>query len=106
MTFTTWTTYIAEGVASSLETLETQVIQPDMSTPIEPLNDRQWLILSLLERPGSFMSNADAQRMTGATSVTAARDLAGLVQLGLVERRGQGEPRITSGYTDSGFHFR
>jgi ATP-dependent DNA helicase RecG len=52
------------------------------------LNDRQKQALIFLKAHGRI-TNAEYQRASGATRKTAARDLAALVKLGVIQRRGE-----------------
>jgi Fic family protein len=87
--FTGWSTFIASGILEQLQQLtqrlQTQTIQ---STPM--LNERQWRILALLTANRAIISNADVQRLTSASHMTVARDLAQMVQMGLLEKHGAG----------------
>ena len=92
--WTLWVEYIAQGVAEMLEAAFKRVLAaandevPTLNRP--PLNDRQLMILSLLDRPGARTTNATLQSLTRVTAVTAARDLSGLLEMGLIVRRGAG----------------
>lgn len=54
------------------------------------LNDRQKQILTILEEPGSRLSNKNVQKLYDISQVTASRDLAKLVDLGLIRPHGKG----------------
>jgi hypothetical protein len=54
------------------------------------LNPRQRRILELLQGPDATLANQECQEIFGVSPVTAARDFRELVDLGLVEMRGQG----------------
>jgi Fic family protein len=92
--WTLWAEYIAQGVAEMLEIAfkRVQAATEDEIPTLNrsPLNDRQLMILSLLERPFAHVTNATLQALTRVTAVTAARDLAGLLEMGLIVRRGAG----------------
>lgn len=54
------------------------------------LNDRQKQILTILEEPGSRLSNKNVQKLYDISQVTASRDMAKLVDLGLIRPHGKG----------------
>ena len=54
------------------------------------LNDRQKQILTLLEEPGGRLSNKNVQKLYDISQVTASRDMAKLVHLGLIRPHGKG----------------
>ncbi len=54
------------------------------------LNDRQKQILTILEEPGGRLSNKNVQKLYDISQVTASRDLAKLVDLGLIRPHGKG----------------
>jgi predicted HTH transcriptional regulator len=53
------------------------------------LNERQRAAVAYLKE-GGRISSADYQRLTGAPRTTVVRDFGGLVEAGVVERRGSG----------------
>jgi Fic family protein len=88
--FTAWIVFVAEAMRQRLIQLE-QHLQTKTAPPETPLlNERQLRILALLDHPNAVISNADAQKLSGASHMTAARDLAYLVQIGLLEKHGAG----------------
>lgn len=89
--YTDWMIFIAAGVLERLQKVEQQLAHDSPVTPHAPmLNERHWRIMALLGHARATISNMEVQQLTSASHMTAARDLAYLVQLGLLERHGAG----------------
>jgi Fic family protein len=84
-----WATLIATGVLEQLQQLIKRLQIQTMQTA-KMLNERQWRILALLTANRAMISNADVQHLTSASHMTAARDLAQMVHMGLLEKHGAG----------------
>ena len=69
---------------------ELQAAPSEPAGDLPRLNPRQRRILELLDAPGASLANQECQQMFNISPVTAARDFRELVDLGLVEMRGQG----------------
>jgi Fic family protein len=87
---TDWIIFVAEAMLERLMRLEQQLQTQTAPQTTPLLNERQLRILALLDHPNAMMSNSDAQKLSGASHMTAARDLAYLVQIGLLEKHGAG----------------
>ncbi len=87
-----WIYFVVTGLLEQLQNLKQRLQTKEHQTlpEIPLLNERQWRILALLEPTNALISNADIQRLTSASHMTAARDLTYLVQLGLLEKHGAG----------------
>ena len=68
--------------------------RPSPQIHLVDLNSRQKLILSLLEEPGSTVSNRRVQQLFKVSQITASRDLAKLVSLDLVFPHGKGRSTV------------
>ena len=89
--YTNWVTFIAAGVWERLKKVEQQLERDSPIVLHAPmLNERQWRIVALLGHARATISNMEVQHLTSASHMTAARDLASLVQLGLLEKHGAG----------------
>lgn len=91
---TLWLEYFAKSVISSLEEV-LKDISSDVPTTYLPdsfwlINDRQKSILSALEEPGANITNKKVQSLFKISQITAARDLAKLKILGLLNSYGKG----------------
>ena len=90
--------YFAQSVVNQLKELlhllrtdPWQGKKPTTSTSeLWNLNDRQKAILSYLEQPGVNITNRKVQKLSKVSQITASRDLAKLVKLGLVFSHGKG----------------
>lgn len=91
---TLWLEYFAKGVAIQLEkALEDVTLgRTRMEIPASKLslNERQKEILNLLENPDSTITNRQTQKLFKVSQITASRDLAKLVSLGLLFAHGRG----------------
>ncbi len=89
--YTDWVTFVAAGVLERLQKVEQQLVHDSPANSHAPmLNERQWRIMALLGHARATVSNMEVQRLTSASHMTAARDLASLVQIGLLEKHGAG----------------
>jgi Fic family protein len=88
--WTAWVTFVSQAMLAQLQELEKRLQHNLVHQEFPLLHERQWRILGLLNHPQARISNADVQRQTSASHMTAARDLAQLVQLGLLEKHGAG----------------
>lgn len=92
---TPWLEYFAKSVIAQLEkavVLSTSPVssQSGKSLSFWELNKRQKAILSILEQPGAIINNREIQEQFKVSQITASRDLAKLVALGLVFSHGKG----------------
>ena len=91
---TLWLEYFAEGLCvqltKALENISKLKYQTDIPASFWKLNERQREILTKLEEPGVRISNKDVQRIFKVSQITASRDLAKLVSLGLAFTYGKG----------------
>lgn len=89
--YTDWVTFIAAGALERLQKVEQQLAHDSPAVQHAPmLNERHWRIMALLGHARATISNMEVQHLTSASHMTAARDLAHLVQLGLLEKHGAG----------------
>lgn len=92
---TLWLEYYANSVITQLqETLNNlRAGSHDnlgLSTAFWELNDRQKLILSMLEEPGITITNRKIQEQFKISQITASRDLSRLTNLGIIFAHGKG----------------
>ncbi len=91
---TLWLEYFAHAVVSQLEktvkTIDSMQFKSDLPESYWELNERQKQILSTLDQPAATIKNKQAQKMFKISQITASRDLAKLVSLGLVFAHGKG----------------
>ncbi len=91
---TPWIEFVAEAsqeqLTKLLQRISTKDYQGDESRSILELNVRQKSVLSLLDQPGSKISNKMVQKQFRISAITAARDLAKLTSLGLLFPIGRG----------------
>lgn len=88
---TLWIEFFAQSVISSLEKALT-LVTTDGSRPINrllpqsfwDLDERQKAILAYLENPGTSITNRKVQQMFKVSQITASRNLAKLLNLGLL----------------------
>lgn len=92
MTF--WLEYFTYGVKTqlekSLENIKKVKFQDENRPTFWKLNDRQRQILEILNNPEGRMTNKDVQKHGKVSQITASRDLAKLVSLGLLLAHGKG----------------
>jgi Fic family protein len=91
---TQWIEYVSEVFINQLDhIIETYSVKQHSSEAKNEnfiINDRQKKILELLDEPNSSINNRSLQKMTGISQMTAARDLAKLVEHGLIVSHGKG----------------
>ncbi|MBI2031790.1 MAG: Fic family protein [Candidatus Levybacteria bacterium] len=92
---TLWLEYFAESLSSQLkEVLERIKTGAHDSLGLSPdfweLNDRQKQIMSMLEEPGTTITNRKVQSQFKISQITASRDLSRLSSLGLIFTHGKG----------------
>lgn len=91
---TQWIEYVSEALIKQfdhiIETYSVKQHSREAKNEFFILNDRQKKILSLLDEPDSSINNRSLQKITGISQMTAARDLAKLVEHGLITSHGKG----------------
>ena len=92
---TLWLEYYANSIAIQLQETQNKLKTDShdnlgLSTSFWELNDRQKLILSVLEEPGSVITNRKAQEAFKISQITASRDLSRMTSLGLIFAHGKG----------------
>ncbi len=91
---TEWIEFVLDGYSDQLQKLFRTLASLDYDdlkdTHMLALNDRQKNILSLIERPGSKISNKDVQKQFKVSPITAARDLTKLATLSFIYPIGKG----------------
>jgi hypothetical protein len=89
-----WLEYFIRGIHEHAKAILALVTAPRYTLDISPmffeLNDRQKGIMNLLEPPQTSVTNRLVARRYGISQITASRDLAKLVSLGLIAPRGKG----------------
>jgi hypothetical protein len=91
---TGWIEFVAESLAAYLEKklqdIKNPAPMPEKSKTFFDLHKRQQGILSILNEPGIKVTNRDVQKQFKISQITASRDLAHLVLLGLIVPHGKG----------------
>lgn len=91
---TLWLEYYCQAMINQLEKTYKLISQPVPSNHIllslSVLNSRQKTILSLIDQPGSSITNRQIQANLQISQITASRDLARLTKLNLVIPQGRG----------------
>lgn len=92
---TIWLEFFANSVALALESVYKSIKSEssdswDRSDSSSKLNDRQKNILSLIDQPGSTVTNRKVQKKFSVSQITASRDLSKLTSLGLLFHHGKG----------------
>lgn len=91
---TGWIEFVAESLAVHLEKKLQDIKNPqpmsEKTKTFFDLNKRQQGILSILSEPGIKITNRDVQKQFKISQITASRDLAHLVLLGLIVPHGKG----------------
>jgi len=90
---TGWLEYFAKTVSNQLEiTLEslTQSATKIEEEKIGKLNERQKVIMTLVDDPKAIITNRTIQKIFHISAITASRDLAKLTMLGLLIQQGKG----------------
>ena len=89
-----WLLFFTQGLVKQLEGVSKQLekgqIQVSVPVGVFELNERQKRILNLLERPEVSINNKKVQKKFKVSQITASRDLAKLLLLGLVFSHGRG----------------
>lgn len=91
---TPWLEYVANGIIVQLEKVKKK-LHEHTSPSYQPLKafdltERQQTILSVLEQPGSRITNKKVQKMFSISQITASRELSKLSSLGVVFTHGKG----------------
>lgn len=90
---TNWLEYFAKTVSNQLETTYQSLIQSPTKVEEEKigkLNERQKVVMTLLDDPQAIITNRTIQKIFHISSITASRDLAKLTMLGLLIQQGKG----------------
>ena len=90
---TGWIEYFVKTVCTDLESLyqSLQTLQTkNAEEKIGELNERQKVIMTLLEDPQAIITNRTIQKIFHISPITASRDLAKLTMLGLLIQQGKG----------------
>ncbi len=92
---TIWLEFFANSVALALESVYKSIKSEssdswDRNDSSSKLNDRQKNILSLIDQPGSTVTNQKVQKKFNVSQITASRDLSKLTSLGLLFHHGKG----------------
>jgi hypothetical protein len=90
---TNWLEYYVKTVCTQLEMTYQSLIQSQTKVEEEKigkLNERQKVIMSLLEDPKAIITNRTIQKIFHISAITASRDLARLTMLGLLIQQGKG----------------
>lgn len=91
---TPWIEYVTEGIVLQLNKVLNNVnnIKNNVRNDeyVFELNDRQKAVLSLLQRPGTKISNKTVQDMYNVSQITASRDLSKMASMGLIISIGKG----------------
>lgn len=92
---TIWLEFFANSVVLALESVYKSIKSKsseswERSDSSSRLNDRQRNILSLIDQPGSTVTNQKVQKKYNVSQITASRDLSRLTSLGLLFHHGKG----------------
>jgi len=90
---TGWIEYFVKTVCTQLETTFQLLLQSQTKREEEKvgkLNERQKVIMSLLDDPQAIITNRTIQKIFHISPITASRDLARLTMLGLLIQQGKG----------------
>jgi Fic family protein len=102
---TGWIEFVAESLVTHLEKKLQDIKSPhptsEKSKTFFDLNTRQQAIMSMLNEPGIKISNRDIQKQFAISQITASRDLAHLVLLGLIIPHGKGRSVYYTKLTNS-----
>lgn len=88
-----WLEFMLSGILTSAEYVVANVNRnavADDYHELTELNDRQRQILTLLDPPGTSITNRDVQKKYKVSQITASRDLSRLTALGLLFANGKG----------------
>lgn len=91
---TSWIEFVADTLVQHLEKKLQDIKNPHQTSEktktFFDLNNRQKAIITLLNEPGMRITNRDVQKHFKISQITASRDLAHLVLLGLLVPHGKG----------------
>jgi hypothetical protein len=90
---TGWIEYFVKTVCTQLELTYQSLVQSQTrleEDKIGKLNERQKVIMTLLDDPQAIISNRTIQKIFHISPITASRDLAKLTMLGLLIQQGKG----------------
>jgi len=90
---TDWLEYFVKTVCTQLEETYQSFLQSPTKTEEEKigqLNERQKVIMTLLDDPQAIITNRTIQKIFHISAITASRDLAKLTSLGLLIQQGRG----------------
>ncbi len=90
---TGWIEYFVKTVCTQLETTFQSLLQSQTKREEEKigrLNERQKVIMTLLDDPQAIITNRTIQKIFHISPITASRDLARLTMLGLLIQQGKG----------------
>lgn len=95
VSLTLWIEYFTQNMAKQLEAILRLIERPrmtmtDLKRSFWELNERQRSILSYLDQPHTTITNRQAQKMNKTSQITASRDLAKLMNLGMLLSHGKG----------------
>lgn len=89
---TKWLEYFTEGIKQGMEKVLKSISTQDnvKANSLWKLNDRQKKILDIMENPELKITNKIVQKQFGISQITASRDLAKMVNLGVLLPHGKG----------------
>jgi hypothetical protein len=90
---TGWLEYFAKTVSNQLDVTYQSLLQSATKVEEEKigkLNERQKVIMTLLDDPKEIITNRTIQKIFHISAITASRDLARLTMLGLLIQQGKG----------------
>ena len=95
VSLTLWLEYFTKSIIGQLETIVRSIKKPksgtvDLKESFWQLNERQRLILNLLDQPQTTITNRQIQKKYKISQITASRDLAKLTNLGYLFSHGKG----------------
>lgn len=94
-TVTLWLEYFCQAIISQMEKVYASLTHPTITIDAQPLSfwsltDRQKAIVEQLNQPNISIANKKIQLLFKVSQITASRDLAKLVSLGLIFPHGHG----------------
>ncbi|MBF8249784.1 MAG: hypothetical protein HW400_385 [Candidatus Levybacteria bacterium] len=95
VSLTLWLEYFASCILKQAEAIAQSLVEPktqtlDVRESFWKINERQKLILGLLDSPQVTITNRQIQKQFKTSQITASRDLAKLTNLGLLFSHGKG----------------
>ena len=95
VSLTLWLEYFAQKILQQMESLIRSIKNPRLTTvdskeSFWQLNERQRIILSLLDQPQATITNRQIQKRFKTSQITASRDLTRLTNLGHLFSHGKG----------------